>query len=94
MRKKSEISRFRNELANFVITPSLMRVTPGHWYCHLNTPLHRHGTAQPAPFPIRLSCSFLQSVNLASDDSGSSHSSLCILVYTDSARFDRWLLAV
>lgn len=30
-----------------------MLVTPRHWYCHLNTLLHRQGTAKPAPFPIR-----------------------------------------
>ena len=67
-----------------------MRVTPRHRYCHSNTWLHRHGTAQPAPIPFVLVSFFNQSITILPDGSGSSHSSKCILVYTDSARFDSY----
>jgi hypothetical protein len=66
----------------------IMRVTARHQYCHSNTRLHCHGTTQPAPFPFVLVSFFNQSITILPDGSGSSHSSICILVYTDSARFD------
>jgi hypothetical protein len=64
--------------------------TSRHQYCHSNTRLHRYRTAQPAPFLFVLVSFFNQSITILPDGSGSSNSSRCILVYTDSARFDSY----